>query len=148
MSDFITKIDPLAASFVRQVQKPDVAIPNAVTKVAPPDTPNDSVQKKVDQRLVNKQVNEAEDRQNSTDEQVQEKKEPLTRAAEMLESFIPDASPNTKLRIDQDEETGRFIYQSIDKDTGEVLKQFPSEELLRFVTLHRDAAGLAVDDKA
>jgi uncharacterized FlaG/YvyC family protein len=148
MSEFINKIEPLAASFAKQVQKTVVATPNTVTKVEPPNKVNDSVQKKVYQRHVDEKVNASNERQSFVDEQVPEENDALIRAAEMMESFIPDAIPNTKLRIDQDEETGRFIYQSIDKETGEVIRQFPAEELLRFVTLHRDAVGMIVDDFA
>jgi len=75
---------------------------------------------------------------------------PLERAAEALQKFLPEEeqTPNTRLRIDKDDETGRFIYQNVDAESGEVIKQFPPESILEFLSFYRDVAGLAVDDKA
>lgn len=75
---------------------------------------------------------------------------PLERAAEALQKLLPEEeqTPNTRLRIDKDDETGRFIYQNVDAESGEVLKQFPPESILEFLSFYRDVAGLAVDDKA
>lgn len=72
----------------------------------------------------------------------------LGRVASFLEGFVPDIGSNTRLRIEQDEETGRFVYRSIDKETGEVVRQFPAEEMLNLIARFRDAAGLIVDSKA
>lgn len=75
---------------------------------------------------------------------------PLERAAKALEGFLPESekAPNTRLRIDQDDETGRFIYQNVDAESGEVIKQFPPESILEFLSYYREVAGLAVDDNA
>ncbi|SDD58042.1 MULTISPECIES: flagellar protein FlaG [Kordiimonas] len=75
---------------------------------------------------------------------------PLERAAEALQSFLPEEeqAPNTRLRIDKDDETGRFVYKNIDTESGEVIKQFPPESILEFLSYYRHVAGLAVDDKA
>ena len=64
------------------------------------------------------------------------KKDPLDQAAEKLQEFIPEyeADPNTKLRIDKDDSTGLFVYQNIDKDSGEVIRQFPPEQILEFLS--------------
>ncbi|WCL53071.1 flagellar protein FlaG [Gimibacter soli] len=79
-----------------------------------------------------------------------EKKDPLQKASETLESFIPDAEfiPNTRLRIDRDDTTGLFVYQSVDNDSGEVRRQFPAEDILKFLSYYRELEGLAVDDEA
>ncbi|WP_417450198.1 flagellar protein FlaG [Kordiimonas sp.] len=75
---------------------------------------------------------------------------PLEKAAQALEKFIPEdeALPNTRLRIDRDDETGRFVYLNIDNESGEVIKQFPPESILEFLSYYREVAGLTVDDKA
>lgn len=80
----------------------------------------------------------------------QEDQDPFERAAETLEAFLPQADqiPNTRLRIDLDDDTGQFIYQSIDRDSGEVVRQFPPEDLLNVLSAFRDVEGLAVDDEA
>ncbi|GHF29567.1 hypothetical protein GCM10017044_26050 [Kordiimonas sediminis] len=75
-------------------------------------------------------------------------RDPLEAAAEKIQEFIPEGriAPNTRLRIDQDD-SGMFVYQSVDKDSGEVLNQFPSKEILEFLAYYRDAEGIVVDDE-
>ncbi len=79
-----------------------------------------------------------------------ENSDPLAQAAEALSDFIPDteAFANTSLRIEQDEATGRFIYQNIDNASGEVLRQFPPEQILEFLAFYREPEGIVVDDEA
>ena len=81
---------------------------------------------------------------------VDETQDPLLKAAKLVEQFIPveDTAPNTKLRIDRDESSGDFIYQSIDKESGEVIAQFPSEKILKMLSYYREAEGIAVDENA
>ena len=50
-----------------------------------------------------------------------------------------------KLRIDLDKGAGRFVYQSVNRDTGEVIRQFPTDEVLRLLSSFREATGLTVD---
>jgi flagellar protein FlaG len=76
--------------------------------------------------------------------------DPLQQAAEAITDFIPDEEVlnNTTLRIEQDEATGRFIYQSVDNVSGEVLRQFPPEQILEFLAFYREPEGIVVDDEA
>jgi flagellar protein FlaG len=76
--------------------------------------------------------------------------DPLEQAAAALSDFIPEEEviENSSLRIEQDENTGRFIYQSIDNVSGEVLRQFPPEQILEFLSFFRDPEGIVVDDEA
>jgi flagellar protein FlaG len=72
----------------------------------------------------------------------------LAKLQEAMSKLIKQSLPSdSKLQIDQDEETGTFIYRSVDADTGEVLKQWPSEEILRLREALRDMEGLLVDTK-
>ena len=74
--------------------------------------------------------------------------DPLEKAARVIEEFVPDDGPSTKLRIDKDEDTGRFVYKSIDTESGEVIKQFPPETILEIISQYRSLEGLVVDDDA
>jgi flagellar protein FlaG len=74
--------------------------------------------------------------------------DPLTKAAEAIEEFVGEAGPNTKLRIDKDDDTGRFVYKSVDSESGEVVAQFPPETILEMISKFRDPEGLVVDDQA
>lgn len=75
-------------------------------------------------------------------------KDPFEQAAEVLEDFIPEVEqiPNTRLRIDKDDETGRFVYYSVDDESGEVIRQFPPENILKFLSYYRGLEGLLLDD--
>lgn len=75
--------------------------------------------------------------------------DPFEQAAEILEDFIPEVEqiPNTRLRIDKDDETGRFVYYSVDDESGEVIRQFPPENILKFLSYYRGLEGLLLDDK-
>jgi uncharacterized FlaG/YvyC family protein len=57
------------------------------------------------------------------------------------------AKDNIRLKIEVDKETGDFVYLGIDSETGEVVKQYPPEEIVRRVRHYRDVAGLTVDTK-
>ena len=76
--------------------------------------------------------------------------ETLDRVASLLDDFVPGGAVGgekvtTSLEISQDSETGRFIYQRFDDETGEVVSQFPPEEVLNFITRFREAAGRLID---
>lgn len=75
--------------------------------------------------------------------------DPFEQAAEVLEEFIPEEEliQNTRLRIDKDDETGRFVYYSVDDESGEVVRQFPPENILKFLSYYRGLEGLLLDDK-
>lgn len=74
---------------------------------------------------------------------------PLEAAAALLEEIVPEVSQvsNTRLRIDQDQETGKFIYYNIDNESGEVVRQFPPESILKYLKQVQSVEGLVLDDK-
>lgn len=85
---------------------------------------------------------------NSTDESNRPAKDPQEKAADALQQLLVDTNlPNTRLRIDKDDTTGDFIYQTLDVDTGEVIKQFPPETIQEMLSKLRDVEGLAFDSR-
>ena len=70
----------------------------------------------------------------------------LERMAE--EAFAAD---DLKLSIQYDKAAGRFVYRGLDRETGEVVREYPAEEVLeRIARAKRDgesrlAAGVALD---
>jgi flagellar protein FlaG len=60
----------------------------------------------------------------------------------LIENNLPIPS---KLQIDQDKETGTFIYRSIDPETGEVLGQWPSEQMIKLHDYLAQMEGMLVD---
>jgi len=74
--------------------------------------------------------------------------DPLDQAAKAIEEFVSGTGTETKLRIDKDDDTGRFIYKSVDAESGEVINQFPPETILQIISKFRDPEGLILDDTA
>jgi flagellar protein FlaG len=63
-----------------------------------------------------------------------------------VEKLIRRSQPsNSKLQIEHDKETGTYIYRSVDPETGEVLRQWPSEELLKLRESLTEFEGLLFD---
>lgn len=74
------------------------------------------------------------------------------RAVEVVEKALRQSDPpvlgqHERLSILRDEETGTFIYRSIDRNTGEVLRQWPVESMLQFKAYLRHAEGVLIDSK-
>jgi flagellar protein FlaG len=63
-----------------------------------------------------------------------------------VEKLIKKSLPtNSRLQIVQDKETGEYIYRSIDPSTGEVIRQWPPEQLLALREDLRTMEGLLID---
>lgn len=78
-----------------------------------------------------------------------ETEDPLDKAAEVIEGFLSEiGGDNSRLQIDLDKDAGVFIYKSVNPETGEVISQFPSDDVVRALTQFRDAEGLVVDKRA
>lgn len=59
------------------------------------------------------------------------------------------SSMNGRLSIDEDKDSGDFVYRVVDASTGEVLNQWPREELLKHARIAREQyEGLIVDVEA
>ncbi len=68
------------------------------------------------------------------------------RARELAQQLVDDAlKPFAKLQITRDEASDRFIYTTIDSRSGEIIQQFPREELLNALASPQDAEGVVVD---
>jgi len=66
-----------------------------------------------------------------------------------LEKLIKKTLPsNSKLQIEKDKELGTFIYRTINPDTGEVIMQWPAEQLLAMREYLKEMEGVLVDTKA
>lgn len=72
----------------------------------------------------------------------------LETVAQAIEKYVPRDLPNTQLKIHHDDKTGLFVYKAVDRDSGEVMRQYPADEILRLITFYREREGLVVDDYA
>jgi flagellar protein FlaG len=74
--------------------------------------------------------------------------EPLTpgqleKVAQQLQEFV--GKMNSGLAFSVDEDSGRDVIKVIDKPSGEVIKQYPSEEVLSLVAKLSEATGNFID---
>lgn len=81
------------------------------------------------------------------------REEPATTALEktletILKEVLGEDFSSRRLSIAQDEATGRFVYRVIDINTGEVIRQYPPDEILKIVAQIRQASGLVLDANA
>ncbi len=53
-----------------------------------------------------------------------------------------------RLVIDQDPDSGEYVYKTVDRRTGETLQQFPREEILKLRDATHYASGDVYDGKA
>jgi len=53
-----------------------------------------------------------------------------------------------RLVIEQDGASGAYVYKTLDRITGEVLRQFPREEVLRMMGRDGYAAGAVIKTRA
>ena len=56
--------------------------------------------------------------------------------------------PDVRLIIEEDAQTGAFVYKTMDRRTGQVIQQFPREEILRLKQEEEYVAGTVVDARA
>lgn len=65
-----------------------------------------------------------------------------------LEGMAPQPTNVSRLSIEHDAFVQAFVYRSVDKQTGEVVDQYPGEDQLRLRHYMREMAGLVIDEMA
>lgn len=69
----------------------------------------------------------------------------LEKVAQQLQNFISDMNRSLEFHVDED--SGRDVIKVIDKQSGDLVKQYPSEEVLQIVANLAKATGALVDFK-
>ena len=59
----------------------------------------------------------------------------------------PD-SVDLRLVIEEDQASGSYVYKTINRVTGEVLQQFPRDDVLKLRSEPRYSAGAVIDTEA
>ena len=78
--------------------------------------------------------------------EVQPQRKELDKAVKAVNEFV--GSVNNDLRFAVDDESGRTVVKVIDVNTKEVIKQYPSEEMLAIAKALDSIKGLLVQQKA
>ena len=77
---------------------------------------------------------------------VQASRQQLDEAVNAVRDFVN--SVNNSLSFSIDDDTGKTVVKVIDASTKEVIKQFPSEEMLAMARALNDIKGLLLQQKA
>jgi flagellar protein FlaG len=109
--------------------------------------------KAIDDSTVNKLIekNNKEQSATSVNDQVKEDNQaPLTpqqleKVAQQLQDFVGEMNRGLEFIVDKD--SGRDVIKVIDKNSGDLVKQYPSEEVLTLVTKLSDMVGSFVNAK-
>jgi len=83
-------------------------------------------------------VDKAENKQPLTSEQ-------LEKVAQQLQDFVGEMNRGLEFTVDKD--SGRDVIKVIDKASGDLVKQYPSEEVLTLVAKLSDMVGGFIDAK-
>ncbi|MCK5127167.1 MAG: flagellar protein FlaG [candidate division Zixibacteria bacterium] len=82
----------------------------------------------------------------SSDKQVKISKEELEQAIESLQEYA--GWGNFNIGFDTDDETNSLIIKIVDRESGEMLHQIPSENILKLRSHLREVLGLVFDHLA
>ena len=69
----------------------------------------------------------------------------LEKVAQQLQDFVSEMNRGLEFLVDED--SGRDVIKVIDRETGDLVKQFPSEDVLALVAKLSEATGNLVDAK-
>lgn len=67
----------------------------------------------------------------------------LEKVAQQLQDFIGEMNRSLEFLVDKD--SGRDVIKVLDKSTGDLVKQYPSEEVLTLISKLSDATGNLID---
>jgi len=70
-------------------------------------------------------------------------REQLEKVAQQLQEFVGEMSRSLQFQVDED--SGRDVIKILDKTSGDVIKQYPSEEVLSLVSKLSESAGILID---
>ena len=67
-------------------------------------------------------------------------------SAARLKALLSD--PSVRVRAHRDDASARLVLQVLDRTTGEVIEQYPPDQLLRFYAALRESLGALIDQRA
>lgn len=72
----------------------------------------------------------------------------LARVEKALSEAFGESFANSRLEVEKHEESGRYVYKAVNKESGQVERQFPSEDMLKILSSLERRDGKFVDDTA
>ncbi|MEM7568920.1 MAG: flagellar protein FlaG [Pseudomonadota bacterium] len=72
----------------------------------------------------------------------------LARVEKALSEAFGEGFVKLRIEVEKDEASGRFVYKAVNKDSGQVERQFPSEAMLKIMSSIEGRDGKILDDSA
>lgn len=99
---------------------------------------------------LDKNIDNSTEKQKAVIQQEVVDKQPLTleqleKVAQQLQDFVGEMNRGLEFSVDKD--SGRDVIKVIDKASGDLVKQYPSEEVLTLVSKLSDMVGGFIDAK-
>ena len=107
--------------------------------------PNPQISNTLDSEMVKKVAN-TEIKDSNISSNSQPTREAVARAAEQIQSFVKEMGRNLSFSVDQ--VTGYNVVRVVNPDTNEVIRQLPSEELLKIARSMENWNSVLVNQKA
>jgi flagellar protein FlaG len=107
--------------------------------------PNPQISNTLDSEIVKKVAN-TEIKDPNISSHSQPTREAVARAAEQIQSFVKEMGRNLSFSVDQ--VTGYNVVRVVNPDTNEVIRQLPSEELLKIARSMENWNSVLVNQKA
>ena len=137
---------------------PGVAVQGQVHKIKSDSIAPDKVSKIADQN-VRPDRKIKEDQQIKDDQQIKEEKnvedgqkgkEDVQVSQDLLNELEHNINTihNVGLEFSMHEESGRTLIKVVEKDTGDLIKQIPPEEVLELIARMGDVLGILFDERA
>lgn len=60
----------------------------------------------------------------------------------------PEQAPQYRLVIEEGPTKGSFVYKTLDRETGEVIRQLPRERLIEMIVSDEYASGSVINTRA
>lgn len=70
----------------------------------------------------------------------------IERIAEAMDNYVRSVQRDLNIQVDHD--TDKVIVKVLSRETGEVIREIPPEELLRLASRMEEMAGVLIDERA
>jgi flagellar protein FlaG len=99
-----------------------------------------------DREVISKIIANSEVKPSTVSEASRPSREVIAKAAEQIQSFVHSMGRNLNISVDQT--TGYHVVRVVNPDTNELIRQLPSEELLRIAQQMDSLQNALVSQKA
>jgi flagellar protein FlaG len=132
-------VDSITTTASSQVTRQNEPTPSSATPV------QTSSPRQVQEALVKASAASAEQSSERKNDDPKEKRVQLEAMAQNMQSFVQSFSKSVRFSVDS--ASGKDVISVIDQDSGELLRQIPSDEMLKLAVRLGQASGLLITEE-